>query len=248
VRLRFDPTRDSTLLFALFNGDPAGPGLGDEQIRNRHGLEFRTGDPALFMGEVQLRRNLGKDDTGLARTLKFGGWHHHARFDHRRFAHDGTLLADPAGSGIAAQRTSNSGIYAVFEQQLYRPKGGDAESGVSAFGRISTTRPDRNLIDFYVDGGLLFAGMIPGRAQDRFGISFMYARFSSTVRAFDQDLVALAGSRGPIRDHEANIELTYSAQLTPGWSLQPVLTFVRHPSGDASRDAVVMGVRSLLRF
>lgn len=248
VRLKVDPTEDSSLLVAIFNGDPAGPGLGDEQSRNRHGLDFRTSDPALVMAELQLRTNHGKDDTGLARTLKVGGWHHHARFDHRRFAHDGTLLADPAGSGVPAQRKSNSGLYAIVEQQLYRPRGGDAESGISFFGRISTTRPDRSLISFFVDGGLLFAGMIASRPNDKFGVSMMYARFPNTVRAFDRDLVALTGNAGPVRDHEANIEFTYSAQLTKGWSLQPALTFVRHPAGDATRNAVVTGVRSLLRF
>lgn len=248
VRLKIDPTAQSSLLLAVFNGDPAGSGLGDEQQRNRHGLEFRTSDPALIMGELQFRRHHENDATGLARTVKIGGWHHHAKFDHRRFAHDGTLLADPASSGIAAQRKSNSGLYAIVEQQLFRPRGGDADSGVSAFGRVSTTRPDRNLISFFLDGGLVFADVIAARPHDKFGLSVMYARFPSTVRAFDRDLVFLAGATGPIRDHEANIEFTYSAQLTPGWSLQPVLTFVRHPSGDASRNATVTGVRSVLRF
>lgn len=248
VRLKVDPTPDATLLLAVFNGNPAPPGDGDEQDRNRHGLEFRTSDPALLMGELQLRTNHGKDDAGLARTLKFGVWHHHAKFDHQRFAHDGTLLADPAGSGIAAQRKSNSGLYAVVEQQLHRPSGGDAESGISLFGRISTTRPDRNLINFFIDGGLVAAGMIPSRPHDKFGVSMMYSRFSSTVRAFDRDLVAITGANAPLRDHEADIEFTYAAQVARGWSLQPVLTFARHPSGDASRNAVVTGVRSLLRF
>lgn len=248
VRFKIVPAPSTSMLFAIYNGSPARPGDGDEQVRNRHGLEFRTSDPALLMGEVQLRKNYGKVDTGLARTLKFGGWHHHARFDHRRFAHDGTLLADPAGSGVAAQRKSNSGLYAVVEQQLHRPNGGDAESGISLFGRISATRPDRNLISFFIDGGILVAGMLLGRAHDKFGVSVMYARFPSTVRAFDRDRALLMSATGPIRDHEANIELTYSAQLTPGWSLQPMIAFVRHPSGDASRDAAVMGVRSMLRF
>lgn len=248
VRLKFDPSPEASLLLAVFNGNPAPPGIGDEQMRNRHGLEFRTSDPALLMGELQLRTNLGKSDIGRARTLKFGGWHHQGTFDHQRFAHDGTLLADPAGSGVAARRKSNSGLYAVAEQQLYRPRGGDAESGISFFGRISSTRPDRSLINFFIDGGLLAAGMIPSRPQDKFGVSMMYARFSSTVRAFDRDLVAVTGANAPLRDHEANIEFTYAAQVTPGWSLQPMLTFARHPSGDASRNAVVTGVRSLLRF
>src|SRR5207344_3586558 len=39
VRLKVDPSKDLSLLLAVFNGDPAGPGVpGEEQSRNRYGL------------------------------------------------------------------------------------------------------------------------------------------------------------------------------------------------------------------
>jgi len=248
VRLKVDPAPDMSFLFAVFNGDPAGPGPGDEQIRNLYGLNFRVRDPALIMAEAQIRANQGKEDTGLARTLKLGGWTHLGLFNDQRFANDGTLLADPAGSGVAAQRRGNFGIYGVIEQQFYRPKGGDAESGISGFGRISFSPSDRNLIDFYVDGGVVFAGLIPNRPDDKFGASLIYARFSDAVRAFDRDQIAFTGMPGVIRDYEANLELTYLAQIIPGWTVQPVVTYIWHPNGDASRNALVTGARSIWRY
>jgi porin len=51
-----------------------------------------------------------------------------------------------------------------------------------------------------------------------------------------------------IRDYEANLELTYLAQIVPGWTVQPNLQFVWHPNGDASRNATVVGARSLWRY
>jgi porin len=131
VRLKYDPSANTSLLLAVFNGDPAGPGEDDPQVRNRFGLNFRVRDPAFVIGEAQFRTNTGKRDVGLAQTLKVGGWGHFGSFDDQRFANDGTLLADPAGSGEAARRRGNGGLYAVVEQQLYRPPGGDAESGIS---------------------------------------------------------------------------------------------------------------------
>ena len=173
---------DVSLLLAVFNGDPAGPGLpGEEQIRNRYGLNFRVNDPPFIIGEAQLRSNYGAKDTGLATQLKLGGWAHLGSFEDQRFANDGTLLANPAGSGIPAQHRGNFGVYAVIEQQLWRPPGGAPESGISVFGRVSAIPSDRNPIGFFADGGIVFAGLIPGRPADSFGASVMHTRFS---RAF----------------------------------------------------------------
>ena len=56
------------------------------------------------------------------------------------------------------------------------------------------------------------------------------------------------GVPAPIRDYEANLELTYEAQIIPGWTVQPNLQFIWHPNGDASHNATVFGLRSLWRF
>ncbi|RAI44460.1 carbohydrate porin [Rhodoplanes roseus] len=249
LRVKVDPHENLSVLVAVFNGDPAGPPPpGDEQVRNRYGLNFRVQDPPLIMGEAQLRWNHGKDDTGLASGLKLGFWSHLGRFDDQRLAADGTLLADPNGSGVALKRRGNWGAYAVVEQQLWRPKGGEWDSGVSVFSRISASPSDRNPVDFYVDGGIVFAGLVPGRPDDKFGASAIYTRFSDALRAYDRDVIALTGVPGVVRDFEANLELNYTAQIVPGWVVQPIVTKVWHPSGDASRNALVTGVRSMWQF
>jgi porin len=247
VRLKVDPVKNVSLLLAVLNGDPAGPGPGDEQVRNRYGLNFRVNDPAFVIGEAQFQRNMGKTDEGLATALKFGGWGHFGQFNDQRIAIGGGLLADPAGSGIAVRHRGNNGLYAVIDQQLYRPKGGDPHSGISVYARGSMSPSDRNLIDTYIDGGITFGGMIPQRPDDRFGAGVMYARFSDSVRAFDQDKLLFTGA-GPVRDYETNLELTYVAQIIPGWTVQPNLQFIWHPNGDASRNATVVGARSLWRY
>jgi porin len=248
VRLKVDPIKNVSLLFAVLNGDPAGPGSGDEQLRNRYGLNFRVTDPPFVIGEAEIRRNGGKEDEGLSTTLKLGGWGHFGQFDDQRFAVGGALLADPTGSGVPLKHRGNTGVYAVIDQQLYRPKDGDAQSGISVFSRMSASPSDRNLVDAYIDGGIVFAGLIPSRPDDRFGASFIYSKFSDNIRAFDRDTVLFTGMPVPIRDFEMNVELTYRAQIVNGWTVQPNLQYILHPNGDATKNAMVMGVRSLWRY
>jgi porin len=248
ARLRLDVNRDIALLFSIFNGDPAGPCAGDPDTCNRYGLNFRMRDPAFMIGEAQFRSNQGKEDTGLARTLKIGAWNHIGQFGDQRVANDGTLLANPAGSGQPLLYRGDYGVYGVVEQQIYRPRGGAADSGVLLFGLASVTPSDRNMISAQLNGGIIFAGLIPGRPNDRFGASVVYSRFSSGARAFDQDVINITGVPGNVRDYEANLELSYVAQIVPGWTVQPDFQYVRHPSGQAGRDAKVLGLRTMLKY
>ena len=248
VRLKFDPNKNVSLLLAMLNGDPAGPGPGDEQLRNRYGLNFRVSDPPFIIGEVQVRRNQEKDSTGLASTLKLGGWTHLGSFDDQRLAIGGTLLADPLGGGLPLRHRGNMGLYGIIDQQIYRPAGAGADTGVTVFSRASVSPDDRNLISAYIDGGIVFAGMVPGRPDDKFGASVIYARFSNSVRGFDMDQIAFTGIPQAVRDYEANLEITYVAQIIPGWTVQPDFQYVWHPNGQPGRDAKVVGVRSIWRY
>jgi porin len=249
IRLKVEPLPGVSMLMAVLNGDPAGPGIpGDEQRRNPHGLNFRVGDPPLVIGEAQFQRNTGADATGLATTVKVGGWRHFGSFDDMRFAYQGLLLADPTSAGLAAKHRGNFGVYALFDQQLYRPIGSTGQTGISVYSRMSMSPSDRNLVNAYIDGGIVFAGFIPTRPNDWFGASVIHARFSNSVRAFDQDIIALTGVPFPVRDHETNLELTYVAQVIPGLTVQPDLQFIWHPAGDARRNATVAGVRTQWRY
>jgi porin len=251
ARIKYEFPKDASLLFAIFNGDPAGPCPGDDpDTCNLYGVSFRLRDPAFVIGELQFRWNRGKDDTGLATTLKFGGWSHLGQFADQRFANNGMLLASPTSSGMPLMHRGNYGVYGVIDQQLYHPKGGDANSGISIFNRSSISPSDRNLVNVEIDSGVVFAGMIPQRPNDSFGASVIYSRFSDSVRAFDQDQINFGTLVTPPRDYEINLELTYVAQIVSGWTVQPVYTSIWHPSGTGIRypDAQVVGVRSVVRY
>ena len=250
ARLKYEFPKDASLLFAIFNGDPSGPCPPDFDTCNRYGLNFRLRDPAFVIGELQFRLNRGKDDTGLATTLKIGGWNHLGQFADQRFDNNGMLLASPATSGVPLMHRGDYGVYGVIDQQLYRPKGGDGDSGISIFNRSAFSPSDRNPVSFEIDSGVVFNGMIPKRPDDSFGASVIYARASNSLRGFDQDQINFGKLATPPLDYEANLELTYVAQIVKGWIVQPVYTYIWHPSGTGIRspDARVVGVRSIIKF
>ncbi len=75
VRVKVEPLEGLSILAAVFNGDPVGPGgTKDPQRRDRSGFEFRTTDPPLFIGEAAYTYNKGKGAAGLpARSSSAAG-------------------------------------------------------------------------------------------------------------------------------------------------------------------------------
>ena len=257
IRLKVDPTPQTTLLVSLLNGDPAGPGLSDPEQRNRHGLNFRVNDPPYLISEFQYRYNQAAEATALAGGVRFGGWHHFGSFDDLRFDTNAVSLASPLSNGIARRMQGNDGVYAVIDQQLYRPPGGGANSGILSFGRAAYSPPDRSLNDFYLDAGIIFAGMIPARPADAFGASFLYSHISDRARGLDRDIRFFTGRLVPLRDYELSFEFTYGASIMPGWTIYPTAHLIVHPGGNVPnprtptepvKNAVVIGMRSVIQY
>jgi porin len=255
VRLGFYPTDKVSLLVGLFNGDPAGSGNPNPQVANRHGLNFRVQDPAFVISEVQVKYGDDKSPTGLSGTAKLGAWTHFGRFADQRYDAAGLSLASPA-AGPALMRQGDYGVYGVVDQQVYR-LADDPTKGVGLFARVAGAPGDRNLVDFYADAGVLATGMIPGRPDDALSVGVAYARISRAAAGLDQDMIAYTGSIGPVRSYEGLLEATYSAQIVPGWTLQPNVQFVFHPGGGAPdpfnparslRNAAIFGVRTTIKF
>lgn len=258
VRVKVSPTDQLTFLAAIFDGDPAGPGAGDPQLRDPTGTNFRVNDPALVMAEADYAFNHGADAASLPGTVKLGGWYHFGQFADQRLSANGLSLADPRSLGAARQDSGDYGIYGIIDQMLWRVPG-TPDQGLGAFARVSTSPADRNLISAYFDGGLTYRGLFPGRENDRLGVGFAYADISSSARALDQDTVLYSGVDRPIRDFEAMVEVTYRAQITRNWYLQPMFQYIIHPGGhipnplstDASAvisNAAVVGLKTVIRY
>lgn len=242
--VRVSATKKLSLLAAAFAGDPH-PG-------DPSGTRFGLGGGVFAVGEAQLQ--IGWPDR--PGVVKLGGWYHDGHFPDLRLDQSGGPLAAPASSGVPRQHRGNYGIYGLVDQTVWREPG-TKDQGVRLFLRAGGAPADRNLVDFYVDGGLTWTGLIPGRPRDKLGLAAAYSGIGSAARDHDRDLRSLAGTNTPLRSYEALLELTYVANLTPWWSIQPDLQVVLNPGGGAPRsgasdrtipDALVVGVRTTISF
>lgn len=258
ARLRGDVNDNLTLIGGIFNGDAAGPGSNDPQLRNRYGVNFRVSDPPLVLLEAQFLWNGKKGDPGLDGKLKLGGWRHFGDFQDQRFDGGGLSLASPASSATPASLHGDYGLYGVFEQKLYRV-GSDDDRGIGVFARATYSPPDRNLLDVYADAGLEFIGLNDRRPKDKFGVAVAYAHVSPRIRALDGDFQQMFGAGWPVRRFEAVLTTVYQYELRPGWTLQPNAQYIWHPGGGAAnptsplagkplRDAAVLGLRTVVKF
>lgn len=257
VRGKWEPNKNVAVLLGVYNGDPAGPGAGDPQLRNRYGLNFRMHDSPLVISEMQLRANQDQGAAGLASSLKVGAWRHFGSFADLRYGSDGLSLVDPAGNGLPAGRNGDHGIYGVVDQQIWRPASGEPDKGIGVFGRAGGTPSDRNLIDLYLDGGIVFAGLIPSRPDDIVSFGAAYARISSGVRGLDLDVRSFSGG-GLVRTSERLLEINYQAQVAPGWQVDLDVQRVFNPGGNianpispngaAIADATVATVHTLIKY
>ncbi|HET9715929.1 MAG TPA: carbohydrate porin [Pseudolabrys sp.] len=257
ARVQVKPSPEFALLAAVFSGDPAGPHCNDEpQVCNKYGTTFSFSGGALWMGEMQYSVNQGKQAMGLPGVYKLGGWYATADFADQHFGLDGSgrvvSLADPLVRG-PLNRSGNWGVYGVVDQTVWR--GG--EGSINIFVRSSLSPADRNIISYYIDGGVGFKGLLPGRPDDVLTLGAAYAHISRDAAALDRDTLAFSGAPYPIRDQEAAFELSYQLQVAPWWIVQPDLQYIIHPGGNVPdpgrpnapvKNAFVAGLRSAVKF
>jgi porin len=228
ARLQVNPTPDVSILAAVFSGDPAGQGCTDDpQACNNHGTTFSFSGGTFWIAEAQYRINQGDHAAGLPGVYKLGAWYHNGRF------------ADIAGG--PETHAGDRGLYAVADQTLWR--NADKSRSLNGFLRVGAAPSNRNLVSFYVDGGLGYTGLIPGRGQDTLTLGVAYAKISDDAADHDQQTL---------------IELNYRARVTPWLTVQPDIQYIVHPgglvpnpndpSGGTTKDALVLGIRTTIAF
>ena len=239
VRLRVDATERWVAQVGAYDGLPDTSYSG-----TRVNLNEKEG--ALLYFELGYRLNQAKSDTGLKANYKLGAYYHTDDFQDMNQA---ALAAFGAFGGPVRQHSGTYGIYFLADQQLYQETGRDdpASQGLVGFFRVAGAPADRNLTQFGIDGGLVYKGLIPSRDWDTLGLAGSYLEMSDDFA----DAYSAVGLPRP--DYEAAIELSYKAQLTAWWTLQPSLQYTFHPGGrtDPTRkidDSLAIILMTTLRF
>jgi porin len=252
LRIRYALSPALIVSTAVFNGDPAPQGPGNPQLRNAAGTDFRLDGELFWISEFAYSTSIAMNGDNLPGTYKLGGWYHNGAFADQRFDATGDSLADPVSNGLPAMRRGDYGGYAIADQLLWRSDG-DSDKGLGIFFRAGAGPADRNLIAFHFDGGLTYAGLLPGRGNDVLGIGMSYEQVGAAQRHLAEDLRNYA-SVPQFPDFESALELSYQAQLAPWWVVQPDAQFIIHPgarlpdpanvSAPVPANALVLGVRT----
>ena len=256
IRVKARAADRLTFLAAAFAGDPAGRNCDDDpQQCNRHGTRFPLTGSTLWMGEMQVGTPPADGAEGFPGIYKLGAWYSNGRFGDQRYGRDGAgavvPLSDPAADRPFDHK-GNWGLYGVVDQTVWRGR----SSSLSMFLRGGVSPSSRNLISTYADAGFGLKGPLTGRPDDLLALGVAWAKISPDAVAADRDAAASGGQPVAVRRSEVAFELSYTAQMTPWWTLQPDLQYIVHPNGgqnpeDSTRrlgNAFVVGLRTTIKF
>jgi len=255
ARVKIVPNESLAVLVGVFNGNPAGRGLGDPQRRGSSGTAFRVNDGTFAIAEVQYGINQGENAPGLPGTYKLGVWYNSLAFSDLRFSYTGQSLANPANTAAARSRRHNYSIYAVADQLVWK-KPGTTDGGIALFARAMGAPPDRNLVDMFVQGGVTYKAPFAGRENDTVGLAASWAHIGRNASKLDTDTIEFTGQVIPVRQSETQLELSYQAQLAPWFQLQPDVQYAFNPGGGLLNarngrrvgDAAVLDLRATITF
>ncbi len=248
VRVAVKPDDRITVRAAVFAGDPAGPGGGDPQQREKHGFNnFGFSGRPFIIGEVS-RTSGGKTP---ALTLMLGGWVHLDRFAALR---NPTVTPGPVASPLG--RDADYAVYGVADGRLWRSST-NSKRVVRSFLRLSYSPSDRNVIDLYADAGVTLSAPFAGRDGDKLGLGVAVARISPSLRSAARALLQSGAPATVPPAFEGVAELSYLAAVVGPLKLQPNVQYIVHPAGGALAiqtpggrvpSALVLGLRSSVSF
>lgn len=205
-----------------------------------HGLNWNFDvdlGAAVFL-QTGYGRNQKPTDAGLPGVFAVGGFYSEA---------EQPLFKDPD------QSRSNAGAYLVLQQMIYRPDSSEAnlrrnrafwgwggQAGLTAFSAVVATPDDEiSQFPFYINGGLVYQGVLPGRPDDF--LAFGY-NWGGTSDHWQQQQISLDL---PAPAREVVLELNYRYAVTPFFYVQPDLQWVINPS---IPDALVIGAQLSVTF
>jgi porin len=227
------PAKDTYVKVGVYDGDP---NHGDD----RHGLNFGFGNNGvLVVSEIGYKTKAGL--LGMPCRYSLGGYYHTGDF------HD--VAQDSAGDNIFINNlpgrihTGHEGLYVIFEQMLLRNSARPDTGLNSFFTFVASPAEDKSTLPYFVNGGLIYEGLIPCRPKDKTDLGFYTAVFSDPLRHAQHE----AGLTG--QTSETDIELNHQIQITPYLYVRPNIQYVIKPNGLSSiHNAVVLGAEVGITF
>jgi porin len=233
ARLATKPTPNSIWRFAVVDAVPFD--------RPNGGIHpFATEDGVLLVSEVGLlsredttngprRRRflIGRGHTRLyTAKVAIGGWYYTARFPD---------LSDTLANGQPVLRRGSRGAYLIVDETVL--SGRNNPRALSVFFQAGLGDRRVNQIGSYTGGGLTFQAPFLSRPKDEIGLGVAAAHVGAHWVRSPESL--------GLADGETAIELTYAAQLSESFALQPDVQYIKNPGATrAVKNALVLGLRA----
>ncbi|MDD4899037.1 MAG: carbohydrate porin [Candidatus Omnitrophica bacterium] len=209
-----------------------------------HGADFtwRKNKGLLFIQEFSFLPNQYQDAKGLPGNYKLGLFYTTGRFN--------DLYQDENGNSYALtsqpqkRRYGNYGFYFHADQMLYREPN-TIDQGFLPFFVVVAQPANVNEIPFFLDLGLTYKGLIPGRDNDVAGVAFAYGKWSRQLNKYQNDSGQLP------QKYEMVIETTYKIAVNQWLYFQPDIQYIINPKGGNNNDAddaLVTGARVGITF
>ena len=239
VRAKCNITKDIYTLTGLYDGDP------NVQRDSSYGMDFtlRLRRGLIFAQEIAYAPNTAKgcQAQGLPGNYKAGFYYHGGTFFD---LHSDLNGASFALTGLPPEKNiGNYGVYFHADQMIYRKKGTDCNEGLTPFVAITLAPDNINQFPFFIDGGLVYKGLVPTRDHDITSVGFAYGRYSTDLGHTERD------SGLTIQSYELVFDFSHKIEITPWMFLQPDAQYIVNPSGGHNIDnAFVVGTRFGLTF
>jgi porin len=255
VRIKLQATPQFSLTAAVYTDDPAPPGSGDPQIRDKSGTALRLNDGALWFGELAYSVNQDSDAKGLPATYKLGALYTSSTFDDQFYDSQGHPLASPTSTGVPRTHSGGFAVYGVVDQMVWKEPGSNG-GGIGLFFLGMGAPQSYNLCDLYFEGGMNWIGPFRGREKDTFGFGAAYLQISPAKRQYGNSVIFYTGTGSQYSSNETVLEAFYICQLTPWLQLQPDAQYIVNPgagipsafSQTPLKNALIIGLRSSIQF
>jgi porin len=228
LRIKVHPIRDTYVMTGFYNGDP------NMSQNDRHGVDFTIHGPLFFIVEAGYTPNSGKGEEGLPGHYKVG------------FYYNGGPFTEFAPAGVAAPTVQGDvGFYFLADQIVFRRGTTNRRQEIGWFASLVVAPdPTINTMPIFMNGGLLFRGLLPSRPRDYLGLAMIFGDISPEKQA-----AQMQDPGSPVQRSETVFEWTYNIHVAPGFQVQPDLQYIIDP-GQAHHipNALVLGVQVGFNF
>jgi len=228
----------------FYNGNPSVGRLA------AHGMDFslNLNEGVFYAEELGYKHNQEKGDKGMPGNYRVGGYYHSGRSFMDNY-HDVDRSSYILTDRPVRQHSGNYGMYMHADQMIYREGGAGSDQGLTLFNVVTMAPARITQFPIFFDGGLVYKGLIPRRDQDIAAFGYAWGQWSEYIADRERDQKDVLGVDVWPQSYEMMFEVTYKAQVTPCFFLQPDMQYIIHPMGRSrARNAVVLGVRVGVNF